>query len=580
MPSEWIHQPNDRTASRPLLPRLALGTAPGIALLTLLYLVTGRLGLMLDPVHGFASAVWPPTGISLAALSLFGYRLWPGVALGALLVNHSAGAPWLAAGGMAFGNTLEALVGAYLMRRFAGGRAFYATIQGVLAFVLLVAGLSPVVSASMGVLSAWLGGVIPRIDLLRAWETWWIGDAMGALVLTPAIYLALEHADAPWTRRRAVEAAMLLTALLFLSLSIFGMPPTLGPSLPLEPYALFPLLIWATLRFGPQGAAAATVVVATVAVALTAAGRGPFAFGAMNESLVHLHVFMGILAVSMLVFAAAVCERSRSDRALLLAHGELEARIAERTLQLSETNQALRVEIAERKQAEGALRQLSARLLNVQDEERQRLARELHDSTAQELAALSMNLAVVRQSPGPFDGRATRALQECATLSERCTRAIRSISYLLHPPLLEEAGLPAAVRWCADGFVRRSGLSVDLDLPADFGRLPLDIERTLYRIVQECLNNVQRHSGSKTAAIRLGRSGDRVTLHVSDEGHGMPEGMAERRTDAGSLGLGILGMRERVRQLGGSLTIDSTPQGATVRVDIQLHPQETGVCVS
>jgi signal transduction histidine kinase len=579
MPSGWIHQANETTASRPL-PRLALRTAPGIALLTLLYILTGSLGLMMDAVHGFASSVWPPTGISLAALSLFGTRLWPGVALGALLLNHSAGAPWLAAAGMALGNTLEATAGAFLMRRFAGGRAFYATIQGVLAFVLLVAGLSPVVSASIGVLSGWLGGVIPRIDLLRAWETWWIGDAMGALLLAPPIYLALERTDTPWTRRRAAEAATLVGALLFLSLSIFGMPPALGPPLPLQPYALFPLLIWAALRFGPHGAAASTGVVATVAIAWTAAGRGPFALGTMNESLVHLHVFMGILAVSMLVFAAAVCERSRSDRALRLAHGELEARIAERTVQLQETNQALRVEIAERRQAEGALRQLSARLLSVQDEERQRLARELHDSTAQELAALSMNLAVVRQSPGPFDGRATRALQECATLSERCTRAIRSISYLLHPPLLEEAGLPAAVRWCADGFARPSGLAIDLDLPADFGRLPLDIERTLYRIVQECLNNVQRHSGSKTAAIRLGRSGNRVTLHVSDEGRGMPEGVADRRTDVGSLGLGILGMRERVRQLGGSLSIDSTPRGATVRVDIQLHPQETGACVS
>jgi signal transduction histidine kinase len=569
----------DRTDTLPL-PRLALATAPGVLALTCLYVLTGKLGLMMDAVHGFASSVWPPTGISLAALSLFGYRLWPGVALGALLVNHSAGAPWPAAAGMACGNTLEALAGAFLMRRFAGGRAFYATVQGVIAFVFLVAALSTALSASIGVLSGWAGGVIPAADLVRAWRTWWIGDAMGALVLAPAIYLALERPDAPLTRRRMLEAAVLLATLVALSLSIFGVAPGLAPSVPLQLYSLFPLLIWAALRFGPHGSAASTVIVAAMAIAWTANGRGPFAMGDMNESLVHLHVFMGILAVSMLVFAAAVCERSRTDRALRLAHGELEARIAERTLQLSETNQALRVEVAERRQAEGSLRQLSARLLNVQDEERQRLARELHDSTAQELAALGMNLAVVRQSPTPFDTRTSRALQECATLSERCTRAIRSISYLLHPPLLEEAGLPAAVRWCADGFGRRSGLSIELDLPPDFGRLPLDIERTLYRVVQECLNNVQRHSGSKTAAIRLQRLGDRVLLTVSDEGRGMPGDVAERRSDMGSLGLGILGMRERVRQLGGSLTIDSTPRGATVRVDIQLHPQETGACVS
>jgi signal transduction histidine kinase len=579
MPSGLVYQLNERIGARPL-PRLALGTLPGIVLLAMVYFGTGRLGLMMDAVQGFASSVWPPTGISLAALSVFGCRLWPGVALGAFFVNHSAGAPWPAAAGMALGNTLEALVGAFLLRRFAGGRAFYATVHGVLAFVFLVAALSTALSASIGVLCGWAGGVIPRPDLVRAWRTWWIGDAMGALVLAPPLYLAFERPDAPLTRRRLIEAALLLSALVSLSLSIYGAPQGLAPSVTLQLYSLFPLLIWAALRFGPHGSAASTIVVAAMAIAWTAAGRGPFAMGDMNESLVHLQVFMGILAVSMLVFSAAVCERSRSDRALRLAHGELEARIAERTLQLSDTNQALRVEVAERKQAEGALRQLSARLLNVQDEERQRLARELHDTTAQELAALSMNLAVVRQSPTPFDARTNRALQECATLSERCTRAIRSMSYLLHPPLLEEAGLPAAVRWCADGFGRPSGLSIDLDLPPDFGRLPLDIERTLYRIVQECLNNVQRHSGSRTAVIRLSRQGDRVYLTVSDEGHGMPDGVAERRTDMGSLGLGILGMRERVRQLGGTLTIDSTSHGATVRVDIHLHQQETDACVS
>ena len=261
-------------------------------------------------------------------------------------------------------------------------------------------------------------------------------------------------------------------------------------------------------------------------------------------------------------------ERKGAEHDLVQAHAKLEARIAERTAQLSNTNKALEEEIVERKQVEESLRQLSTRLLRVQDEERHRLARELHDSTAQSLAALSMNLAVANECRAALHERARIALDESAALTERCSKEIRSLSYLLHPPLLEEVGLPSALRWCAEGFGRRSGISVDLDLPAEFSRLPAEMENALFRVVQECLTNIHRHSGSASAWIRLVRNPGEVILEVRDEGHGLPEEVLRKHGGVEFLGVGLLGMRERIRQLGGRMQIDSGEGGATIRVEL------------
>ncbi|TMD02701.1 MAG: hypothetical protein E6J01_17520, partial [Chloroflexi bacterium] len=140
----------------------------------------------------------------------------------------------------------------------------------------------------------------------------------------------------------------------------------------------------------------------------------------------------------------------------------------------------------------------------------------------------------------------------------------------LHPPVLEEVGLPAAIRWCVEGFARHSGISVELDLPTDFGRLPMNVETALFRIVQECLTNVQRHSGSPTARIQLVRTPRWVALEVQDQGRGIPAGILSRRDGVEALGIGLLGMRERVRQLGGQLRIGSNGKGATVQAEISL----------
>ena len=219
-------------------------------------------------------------------------------------------------------------------------------------------------------------------------------------------------------------------------------------------------------------------------------------------------------------------------------------------------------DITERKRAEAALHRLSARLLRSEDEARRRLARELHDSTAQLLAALFMNLSAVKEAAGTLDPRARRALADSLALTDACIGEIRTMSYLLHPPELDELGLQSALTGYIRGFSQRSGIRVDLDVPADLGRLPQDMETTVFRVVQECLTNIHRHSGSRTASIRLHRGPLELLLEVRDSGSGM-------RADA-QRGVGIASMQERLQELGGRLEIGSSASGTVLKGLIPL----------
>jgi PAS domain S-box-containing protein len=225
-------------------------------------------------------------------------------------------------------------------------------------------------------------------------------------------------------------------------------------------------------------------------------------------------------------------------------------------------------DVTERKQTEQELRRLLVKLMQAQDEERRRIARELHDSTGQKLAAVAMNLALVSKSAETLDARAHQALAESLALLDRSSSDIRTLSYLLHPPLLDERGLAAAVRWFADGFTRRSGIQVTIEVPTELPRLPQEIEMALFRIVQEGLSNIHRHSGSSTATIRLIVDQSHVQLEVRDAGRGLPKPPGNGSVT--DLGVGITGMRERVQQLGGHLKMKSSPDGTTVSVTLPL----------
>ena len=259
-----------------------------------------------------------------------------------------------------------------------------------------------------------------------------------------------------------------------------------------------------------------------------------------------------------------VTEQRRAEAALRESHqllsearDDLEKRVQERTAELKSANENLR--------------DLSTRLLKLQDEERRRLARELHDSVGQILAALSMNIGVVRAQSHKLDSHGVRAISEMAQMLEHASKEIRTISHLLHPPVLEMAGLATALRWYADGFSERSKIKVDVEIPSDFGRLSDDLELAIFRIVQECLTNIHRHSGSATAAIRIRQEGSRLVVQVLDNGKGIPKEKQGQLTESGRTGVGFGGMRERLRQLGGTLEIQSRGNGTVINAIFKIE---------
>jgi PAS domain S-box-containing protein len=259
-----------------------------------------------------------------------------------------------------------------------------------------------------------------------------------------------------------------------------------------------------------------------------------------------------------------VTEQRRAEAALRESHqllsearDDLEKRVQERTAELKSANENLR--------------DLSTRLLKLQDEERRRLARELHDSVGQILAALSMNIGVVRAQSHKLDSHGVRAISEMAQMLEHASKEIRTISHLLHPPVLEMAGLATALRWYADGFSERSKIKVDVEIPSDFGRLSDDLELAIFRIVQECLTNIHRNSGSATAAIRIRQEGSRLVVQVLDNGKGIPKEKQGQLTESGRTGVGFGGMRERLRQLGGTLEIQSRGNGTVINAIFKIE---------
>jgi signal transduction histidine kinase len=263
--------------------------------------------------------------------------------------------------------------------------------------------------------------------------------------------------------------------------------------------------------------------------------------------------------------AALVESHQRLEAARVAALNMMEDAVEARN-KVKEVNKDLERQIAERQRAEQAVRQLSERLLQLQEQERRRIARELHDSTAQKLATLAMNLSRLAGKQGDLNPEAQQLVADSLAITEQCTQELRNLSYLLHPPLLDEVGLAGVVRDYVSGFAQRSGIRVALELDPDLGRLPKEYELALFRVVQESLGNIHRHSGSPTAAIRLERVSDEVRLEVQDAGRGIPEAILRKiRAHMEDLGMGIAGMRERLEQLSGRMEIESGPHGTIIR---------------
>lgn len=262
-------------------------------------------------------------------------------------------------------------------------------------------------------------------------------------------------------------------------------------------------------------------------------------------------------------------QREENERVLQAERTELERRVLYRTLELTKANGDLRREVTERLNAEHALRQLSQNVVRLQDEERRRIARELHDSAGQYLSAVTLTLGQLARRMATAELRDKELVQEALSLVGDCIREVRTMSYLLHPPVLDDFGLASAVRWYVEGFAQRSGIQVKLDLAEEFPRFGRELETAVFRIVQEGLTNVHRHSGAKKTNVGLRVQDHLICATITDDGRGMSPDVLDGVKE-GRGGVGLLGMRERVKKLGGSILIESGGDGTKIRAELPV----------
>ncbi|MBW8012845.1 MAG: hypothetical protein FVQ83_16635 [Chloroflexi bacterium] len=293
-----------------------------ITLLAVIYHLAARLGLRMAYVQVNTSPVWPPTGIGLAALLLFGLRFWPGIAIGVLFGSLATGAPLILAIGMTLGNTLEVLVGAYALIRFVGFHNAIDRVQDVTGLTI-IAILSTTISASVGTLTLMYIGQTEWIDFGNIWTTWWIGDLLGALVVAPALLVWITLAPQYQSKRAYLEGFIVIAVIASVSWYVFSYNPPAGIFHQAMIYVIFPFMIWAALRLGQRGATICISLVSGIAISGTIKGLGPFSMGSLNDSLVLLQTFTGVLALISLILAATTIERQKAVYALNLRVNDL-----------------------------------------------------------------------------------------------------------------------------------------------------------------------------------------------------------------------------------------------------------------
>ncbi len=348
-------------------PRSALRTTGLCIVIAVLYFVTGRLGLSMAFVHSSATAIWPPAGIALASYLIFGYGVWPGILVAAFFVNITTAGTVATSMGIAAGNTLEGMLGAYLVNRFACGREAFDRPRNILKFAFLAGVVCTTISATTGVSSLSIGGFARWTDFGAIWFTWWLGDAAGNLIVAPLLLLWTYRYQMAWKRIDALEALVLFSLLVIVGLMTFSPAfHSQAKNYPLE-FLCFPLLVLLAFRFTQRETATATALLSGIAVWGTLNDYGPFLAESKNESLLLLQTFMSVTAIMGLIIAAVVAERKQALGELRRSHAQLDIRVRERTAALVTINDALQSEVADRRRSEEQLKQSQHQLAEAQE---------------------------------------------------------------------------------------------------------------------------------------------------------------------------------------------------------------------
>ncbi len=279
-----------------------------ILVLAVIYFISAKLGLKLAFVNASATAVWPPTGIAIASFLIFGFKIWPAFFIGAFLANVTTAGTILTSLGIATGNTLEGVVGAYLVNNFASGRFAFEKPRSIFIFTICAGIIAPIVSATIGVYSLTLGGFAQIENIKAIWLTWWLGDASGALIVAPLILIWSYQYKISWNFKRTIEAIILVCILFSVSWIIFGQ----DTHYPID-FIIFPILLWVAFRFGVREIVTATTILSAVAIWGTLSGKGPFVRTSQNESLLLLQSFIAVVAITKAMVASVVAQSRQLD---------------------------------------------------------------------------------------------------------------------------------------------------------------------------------------------------------------------------------------------------------------------------
>jgi signal transduction histidine kinase len=469
------------------------------------------------------SAIWPPAGLGIAVLYLWGIRWWPGVFIGELVVNGELlfGSNPLPLGslmGQQAGNMVEILVGAVLLRELIGPRAALDRVEEV-GGMLVALGTATAISAMVGTLSMLAGGVIDASAVPKFWRTWWLGDTSGGLVLLPLLLTWAREPLAACRRVATLEGALLVTTVAALGAVAISTDEPVT-------YLVFPALIWAAFRFGPPGATLAIAIAAGVAIGVTANDVGPFYKQPIDHQTLSTQAYIAVAALTTLFLSALVCERARSLTAL-----------AE----------------AKRHEGERAI------------EERHRIARELHDSVSQSLFSTALHARTAQKAfergGASSTERVEHALGAIAELTKSAQTEMRELIFELGRGPADD-GLVTALAKHAATLSDRDGLEIEVEGPSARLTLSAAAEMQLYAIGREALANVVRHAGAETAKVRVEVRPQCVLVEIIDDGRGFEPAAV------GPGHFGLESMRSRAAEVGGALAIDSAPgRGTVVRVE-------------
>jgi signal transduction histidine kinase/CheY-like chemotaxis protein len=540
-----------------------------LLLIACAYFVIAKLGLALASIHPSATPIWPPTGLALAVIMLRGYRVWPAIFVAAWLANATTAGSTYTSLAIAFGNTLEGAIGAWLIQRWSGGLKTFDTPAGVARFALISSLAAAPVSATIGVGSLTLAGYAEASVFVAAWMTWWLGDLAGALVVTPVVVLWATGYPRPLARPELLESAAVIIAAI--AVGVLAFSPLLAPGVNRDQLGFLVILplIWAALRRGQRDTATVALVLSCFAVWGTMSGQGPFARPSLNDAFLLLVMFMISASIPALALSADAAVRKRTERTLRDTHERLDQIVQERTATLEETRQTLH-----QMQKMEALGQLTGGIA--------------HDFN-NVLTVIMNSLESVRASPG-LDDRTRARLDRASQAARNGASLVRQMLVFArkHPLQLEPLDVNEIIG-SALAMFRRScpaSIQIGMDLEPGLPRVKADATQLQTAILNLALNARDAMPSGGRLTIRTTNPApaarrpatpavDGIAIEVSDTGVGMTPETAARAVEpffttkeiGKGTGLGLSMVYSAIQQMGGELAIESRAgEGTSVRL--------------